>query len=92
MEQQKNQNQNPIKNPEGYTDTTPYKAIKELEAEEYKARKCFETILHVARLAGFHLEGDITLTTRSGRIYNGWELKEKHRQAKLKYMQSEQEE
>ena len=79
---EKQTNQNSIKNPEGYVDETPYKAIKELEAEEYKAYKAFETMLHVARLAGFHVEGSITLTTKAGRTYDAWGLKETHRRNK----------
>ena len=73
---------NSIKNPEGYIDETPYKAIKTLEAEEYKAYKTFETMLHVARLAGFHVEGEVILSTKEGRTYNAWELKEQHKRAK----------
>lgn len=75
------ENQNPKKNPEGYTDLTPYQAIKNIDNEEYKAYKTFDTILHVARLAGFHIDEEsvIILCDKFGRTFNGWELKERYR-------------
>lgn len=66
------------KNGEGYSDRTVYDAIRNAEGTDYhtlpeeKERfyKCLHTIFHLVELAGFTLEGRITLVDRkSGRVW-----------------------
>lgn len=70
---------NKIKNPEGYVDTTPYKAIRHIEAVEVKACHVYETILHVAKLAGFKVAGTVKMIDRNGRVHDGEELRKAYR-------------
>ena len=70
-----NENKNTIKNPEGYNDTTPYNAIKNIEGAELKAYKLYQTMLHMARLAGFKIVGTVMLEDGNKRVYDGEELK-----------------
>ena len=61
------------KNSEGYSDPTPYQAIKNIEkgnAKQRLARKTILTVYYVAHLAGFDIVGDITLKDHhTGKIY-----------------------
>ena len=64
------------KNSEGYSDPTPYRAIKNIENEQRRdskqrlARKTILTVYNVAHLAGFDIVGDITLKDHiTGKIY-----------------------
>ena len=61
------------KNSEGYSDPTPYQAIKNIEkhtAKQRLARKTILTIYNVAHLSGFDVVGDITLKDHNtGKIY-----------------------
>jgi len=61
------------KNSEGYSDPTPYHAIKNIEKRNTKqrlARKTILTVYNVAHLAGFDIVGDITLKDHNtGKIY-----------------------
>lgn len=63
---------NDRKNSEGYSDPTPYKALKNIERESRKklARKTILTVYNVAHLAGFDIVDDITLKDHTtGKIY-----------------------
>lgn len=66
------------RNGEGYSDRTVYDAIRNTEGTDYHALpdekerfyKCLHTIFHLVELAGFTLEGRITLVDReSGRVW-----------------------
>lgn len=63
------------KNPEGYADPTPYAAMKAIDGAETKAYHLFETIGHMARLAGFDIDGTIRFIDRAGRSHDGLELR-----------------
>lgn len=69
-EEKKRVNDNPKKNMEGYSDPTAYAAIKNMEMEEERFNKLLHTIFHICELAGFHLEGRITLVdNKTGRVW-----------------------
>lgn len=70
---------NSYKNPEGYADPTPYNAIQTMDAVEIKAFKLYETIGHMARLAGFTVDGTIIFTDRNGRTHDGAALKREYK-------------
>jgi hypothetical protein len=56
------------RNGSGYIDTTAYKAIKSVSDEERKVSDLVKTLRSVAQLAGFEIEGRITLINKkSGR-------------------------
>lgn len=59
------------KNASGCDDPTPYAAIKHIEEEDHiRFCKLLHTIFHVCELAGFELEGRITLKDRkTGKIW-----------------------
>ena len=60
------------KNSEGYSDPTPYHAIKNIEksGRKWLAKKTVLTLYNVAHLAGFDIVGDITLKDHiTGKIY-----------------------
>ena len=60
----------PKKNSEGYSDATPYKAIRNIEKEEERLRKLIHAIRYICDLAGFDIEGRIVLTDRrTGRVW-----------------------
>lgn len=59
-----------VKNVEGYTDWTAYKAIKKADGAEAKAYHTYKALVSVARLAGFILHGDILLEDRTGKIHH----------------------
>lgn len=66
-----------LTNHEGYLDPTVYSAIKEIELEELeidRERKRYnqliKTILYICNIAGFHVQGRITLRDKkSGKIW-----------------------
>lgn len=70
-------NNNPMRNAEGYLDLTPYHAIKHIGVE-YKAYKVLQTLEHVAKLAGFTLDA-IVMTDRNGKQYAGADLIRRYR-------------
>lgn len=62
------------KNASGYNDPTAYKAIshidEEAKATDIRFYKLLHTIFHVCELAGFELEGRVTLKDKkTGRVY-----------------------
>ena len=59
------------KNASGCDDPTPYEAIKNIENENsVRFYKLLHTIFHVCELAGFELEGRITLKDKkSGKVW-----------------------
>lgn len=57
------------KNASGYNDPTAYNAIKNIQ-NDARFYKLLHTIFHVCELAGFELEGRITLKDkRTGKIW-----------------------
>ena len=62
-------------NPEGYPDPTPFAAITSIEGAETKAYHLYETVEHMARLAGFRIDGTIMFIDRSGRVHDGANLR-----------------
>jgi len=59
-----------VKNSEGYTDLTAYQAIKNVDKEDEKFQKLLHTIFDICELAGFEIEGRITLVNKkTGRIW-----------------------
>ena len=57
------------RNKEGYKDTTPYKAITHDERKK-KAYYAFQTMISVARLAGFYVNQSIVIEDSHGNKYN----------------------
>ena len=59
------------KNGSGYDDPTPYKAIKNIENENnVRFYKLLHTIFHVCELAGFEVEGRMTLRDKkTGKVW-----------------------
>lgn len=59
-----------MKNSEGYTDLTAYQAIKNVDKEDEKFQKLLHMIFDICELAGFEIEGRITLVNKkTGRIW-----------------------
>ena len=59
-----------MKNSAGYTDLTAYQAIKNVDKEDEKFQKLLHTIFDICELAGFEIEGRITLVNKkTGRIW-----------------------
>ena len=59
-----------MKNSEGYTDLTAYQAIKNVDKDDEKFQKLLHTIFDICELAGFEIEGRITLVNKkTGRIW-----------------------
>lgn len=59
-----------MKNSEGYTDLTAYQAIKNVDKEDEKFQKLLNAIFDICELAGFKIEGRITLVNKkTGRIW-----------------------
>lgn len=59
-----------MKNSEGYKDTTAYQAIKNIDKEDEKFQKLLNAIFDICDLAGFKIDGRITLVSKkSGRIW-----------------------
>ena len=49
------------RNGSGYTDPTAYKALKRIDKNEKRVTRVIKTLQEVAHLAGFEIEGRITL-------------------------------
>lgn len=49
------------RNGSGYTDPTAYKALKRIDKNETRVKRVIKTLQEVAHLAGFEIEGRITL-------------------------------
>ena len=63
---------NPKKNAEGYPDTTPHKAIKNMDNQkEYnRVHKLVHTIFYICNLAGFDVVERIVLKDRkTGKVW-----------------------
>ena len=58
-------NDNLKKNGDGYYDPTAYKANKAAEEETVKFQKLLDTIFNICELSGFHIEGRITIISKS---------------------------
>jgi len=58
------------KNSEGYPDPTAYATLKNIEREEEQVRKLRKTISQICDLAGFRVQGKISLIDkRSGKVW-----------------------
>lgn len=65
------------RNGSGYYDPTAYKAMKRVEADEKRYGRDYErfynllnTIFYICNLAGFHVEGRITLVDKkTGKVW-----------------------
>lgn len=63
-------NKNTRKNAEGYSDPTAYEAIKNVDKEEAKFHKLLYVIFDICELAGFKIEGRITLVDKkNGKVW-----------------------
>lgn len=59
------------RNGSGCTDPTAYHAITNLDGEDAKADELFTTLIHMCRLAGFNIVGNVILENKkSGRTWN----------------------
>lgn len=63
----------PRRNASGYMDMTAYKAIEKADREieaEARYKKLLSTIFYICDLAGFHIEGRITIKDKkTGKIW-----------------------
>lgn len=64
----------PRRNASGYMDPTAYEAIRNIEREEAEAEKRYKkllsTIFYICDLAGFHIEGRLTIKDKkTGKIW-----------------------
>lgn len=58
------------RNASGYSDPTAYQAIKNMEDEDVKFHELLNTIFYVCRVAGFKIDGRITLINEeTGRVW-----------------------
>lgn len=58
------------RNGSGYYDPTAYKAIKNVDSESDRFYKLLDTIFSICDLAGFRVEGRITLQDKkTGRVW-----------------------
>lgn len=58
------------RNGSGYIDPTAYEAIKNIDTESDRFYKLLGTIFSICDLAGFHVEGRITLKDKkTGRVW-----------------------
>lgn len=58
------------KNAEGYSDPTTYAALSNIEREEARVRKLRSIIAQVCDMAGFKVQGQISLINkRNGKIW-----------------------
>ena len=63
---------NPKKNAEGYLDTTPHKAVKNMEHQKEinRVHKLVHTIVYICNLAGFDVVERIVLKDRkTGKVW-----------------------
>jgi hypothetical protein len=63
----------PRRNASGYMDPTAYEAIKNADREasaEARYKKFLSTIFYIADLAGFHIEGRLTIRDKkTGKVW-----------------------
>lgn len=63
----------PRRNASGYMDMTAYKAIEKVDREieaEARYKKLLSTIFYICDLAGFHIEGRITIKDKkTGKVW-----------------------
>ena len=63
----------PRRNASGYLDMTAYKAIEKVDREadaEARYKKLLSTIFYICDLAGFHIEGRITIKDKkTGKVW-----------------------
>lgn len=63
----------PRRNASGYMDPTAYEAIRNVEREaeaEERFKKLLSTIFYIADLAGFHIEGRLTIRDKkTGKVW-----------------------
>ena len=63
----------PRRNASGYMDLTAYEAIKNADRDaeaEKRYRKLLSTIFYICDLAGFHIEGRITIRDKkTGKVW-----------------------
>lgn len=63
----------PRRNASGYMDLTAYEAIRNVEREaeaEERFKKLLNTIFYITDLAGFHIEGRITIKDKkTGKVW-----------------------
>lgn len=58
------------RNSEGYLDPTAYGAIKKVDKDEERFHKLLYTIFYLCEIAGFQLDGRITLIDkRTGKVW-----------------------
>jgi len=58
------------KNAEGYSDPTAYAALSSIEREEAQVRKLKKTIAQICDLAGFRVQGKISLVNKqNGKVW-----------------------
>lgn len=58
------------KNAEGYSDSTAYQAMKNIDKEDERFHKLLHTLFYICEVAGFQIEGRIVLTDKkTGRIW-----------------------
>lgn len=72
MDEKHEQNENPKKNVEGYSDMTPHEAIKNMNYKQEIGRvhKLVHTIFYICNLAGFDVVERIVLRDRkTGKIW-----------------------
>lgn len=61
---------NNYKNAEGYSDSTPHEAIKNMDAEVARVSWLVKTLHYVCELAGYSIEGRVVLRDiRTGKIW-----------------------
>lgn len=65
--------QDPRRNASGYLDLTAYEAIRNVDREadaERRYKKLLSTIFYICDLAGFHIEGRITIKDKkTGKVW-----------------------
>ncbi len=60
----------PYRNKEGYADPTAHQAVLRVEAEDARLKTLIHVVRHVCSLAGFEIEGRITLVDKeTGKVY-----------------------
>lgn len=55
---------NPIKNHEGYMDPVPYEVDQKMAKEYERVRRLIRTIRYICDLAGFEIDGRISLVDK----------------------------
>ena len=61
---------NPKRNESGCMDLTAYQAITNIDNEQKRFKQLIRTIVYICDLAGFEIQGKITLKNRrSGRLW-----------------------